>query len=55
MVEKKICIDIGCITVGVMSDHFGRKPTLFVLTLLKSISGFGAAYIDDFTLWVIVR
>ncbi len=40
---------------GILSDHFGRRPTMFAIMLLKSLSGLAAAYMDDFTYWIAIR
>ena len=40
---------------GILSDHFGRRPTMFAIMLLKSLSGLAAAYMNDFTYWIAIR
>ena len=48
-------VALGVIVFGIVSDHFGRKPTTYFLLLLQMVSTLAAAFVEDFTLWVVLR
>ncbi|KAK3699884.1 hypothetical protein QZH41_016552 [Actinostola sp. cb2023] len=46
---------VGSIGFGKFSDHFGRKPGLFLSMFLMVIFGFGSSFANSFTLFAVMR
>ena len=48
-------VGAGVVLGGFASDRFGRKPTMFALIFVQSLSALIAAFIDSFPVWIALR